>query len=197
MHIPVYAPKETLTASSSVVQPSTTPSVPNKRPVTMTSFTAGSSAFTNSVTTASEPPRKLQRTGPTKRPVAVPTATHTSVSRGVDCSVVSVEPNPQLSDRCSTDKSIRCPVAGCHPRPSSMSTDEYDDDFFQPLDSQTMLQQLFQHYCILYEDVLKSNPSVASEHALRHEEEVYHKSNKFTYRNVCIPGAAHFLGGAP
>lgn len=77
-----------------------------------------------------------------------------------------------------------------------MSTDEYDDDFFQSLDSQAMLQQLFQHYCILYEDILKSNPSLASEHALRHEDEVYHKANKFAYRNVCARRVAHHFGGA-
>lgn len=72
-----------------------------------------------------------------------------------------------------------------------MSTDEYDDDFFQSLESQTMLQQLYQHYCILYESILKSDPALASEHALRHEEEVYRKSNKFTYRNVRIPRDIH------
>lgn len=108
--------------------------------------------------------------------------------------VLSVESDPLSSDRCSTHKSAGSPVAGCHPRPSSMSTDEYDDDFFQSLDSQTMLQQLFQHYCILYESILKSNPTLASEHALRHEEEVYHKSNKFTYRNVCVPRVACHIG---
>ena len=108
--------------------------------------------------------------------------------------VLSVDPNPLFSDRCSTHKSASGPVAGCYSRPSSMSTDEYDDDFFQSLDSQTMLQQLFQHYCVLYEDILKSNPALASEHALRHEAEVYHKSNKFTYRNVCIFRVVRHIG---
>ena len=105
--------------------------------------------------------------------------------------VLSVDPDPLFSDRCSTHKSTSSPVAGCHPRSSSMSTDEYDDDFFQSLESQTMLQQLYQHYCILYESILKSDPALASEHALRHEEEVYRKSNKFTYRNVRIPRDIH------
>lgn len=88
VHIPVDAPKETPASSSTLVQPRTRSSVPNKRP--LTSSLAASSSSTNVSTVAAEPPRKLQRTGPTKKPVAVPTATHTSVSRSVDRSVVRV-----------------------------------------------------------------------------------------------------------
>lgn len=83
VHIPVDLPKETLAASSSsAVQPKTAALAPNKRP--LSSQAAGSSTSSNASPAPSEPPRKLQRTGPTKRPVAVPTATHTSVSRRLD-----------------------------------------------------------------------------------------------------------------
>lgn len=82
VYIPVDTPKEAPAASSSAVQSRTAASVPNKRPLSST--VAGPSTSSNVPPAASEPPRKLQRTGPTKRPVAVPTATHTSVSRRID-----------------------------------------------------------------------------------------------------------------
>jgi RNA exonuclease 1 len=49
-----------------------------------------------------------------------------------------------------------------------------------------MLKNLYEHFVVLYENVLLSNPTLASEHALRQEEEVYKKSTKLTYRNVRI-----------
>ncbi|KAH9938182.1 ribonuclease H-like protein [Fomitopsis serialis] len=139
VHIPVDAPKEAPVASSAAVQPKTAMSVPAKRPIP--SAAAG--------TSTPEPPRKLQRTGPTKRPVAVPTATHTA--SGVP--LIRVPP---------AQSQVAIPVR------------------------QAMLQQLFQHYLILYENILAQNPTLASEHALRQEEEVYQKSNKLTYRNAVI-----------
>lgn len=50
-----------------------------------------------------------------------------------------------------------------------------------------MLKNLYDHFVVLYEAVLPSNPTLASEHALRQEEEIYSKSTKLTYRNVGIP----------
>lgn len=51
---------------------------------------------------------------------------------------------------------------------------------------QTMLKTLYDHFIVLYRSIHPSNPSLASEHALRQEEEVYKKSTKLTYRNVSM-----------
>lgn len=48
-----------------------------------------------------------------------------------------------------------------------------------------MLKTLYDHFVILYENILRNNPTLAAEHALKQEEEVYQKSTKLTYRNVC------------
>jgi hypothetical protein len=47
-----------------------------------------------------------------------------------------------------------------------------------------MVKNLYEHFVVLYEAILPANPTLASEHALRQEVEVYNKSNKITYRNV-------------
>ena len=47
-----------------------------------------------------------------------------------------------------------------------------------------MLKSLYDHFTVLYHKILPANPTIASEHALRQEQEVYNKSNKLTYRNV-------------
>ncbi|KAJ7498823.1 ribonuclease H-like domain-containing protein [Mycena latifolia] len=55
---------------------------------------------------------------------------------------------------------------------------------------QAMLKTLYDHFTVLYEAILPTNPTLASEHALRQEEEVYKKSNKQTYRVAIIQCAA-------
>ena len=52
---------------------------------------------------------------------------------------------------------------------------------------QAMLKSLYDHFVVLYHKILPENPTIASEHSLRQEQEVYDKSNKFTYRNVWYP----------
>lgn len=49
---------------------------------------------------------------------------------------------------------------------------------------QAMLKSLYDHFIVLYRKILPANPTIASEHSLRQEQEVYQKSNKLTYRNV-------------
>ena len=49
-----------------------------------------------------------------------------------------------------------------------------------------MLKTLYDHFAVLYHKILPSNPSLAADHALKQEEEVYKKSTKTTYRNVCV-----------
>ncbi|KAJ7665529.1 ribonuclease H-like domain-containing protein [Mycena rosella] len=55
---------------------------------------------------------------------------------------------------------------------------------------QTMLKTLYDHFSVLYQVILPTNPTLASEHALRQEEEVYKNSNKQTYRVAVIHCAA-------
>ena len=50
-----------------------------------------------------------------------------------------------------------------------------------------MLKSLYDHFLVLYDAVLPQNPSLASEHALRQEQEIYERTSKPTYRNVIIP----------
>jgi RNA exonuclease 1 len=49
---------------------------------------------------------------------------------------------------------------------------------------QTMLKNLYDHFVVLYEHVSTANPTLAADHALQQEQEVYNKSTKLTYRNV-------------
>ncbi|KAI0353634.1 ribonuclease H-like protein [Trametes cingulata] len=55
---------------------------------------------------------------------------------------------------------------------------------------QAMLKTLYEHFVVLYEKILPANPTLAAEHALRQEEEVYSKSSKLTYRNAMISSIA-------
>ncbi|KAJ6515799.1 Rexo1 protein [Mycena sanguinolenta] len=55
---------------------------------------------------------------------------------------------------------------------------------------QALLKTLYDHFIILYDAILAANPTLAAEHALRQEEEVYNKSNKQTYRVAIIQCAA-------
>ncbi|EMD40752.1 hypothetical protein CERSUDRAFT_103131 [Gelatoporia subvermispora B] len=55
---------------------------------------------------------------------------------------------------------------------------------------QALLKSLYDHFVVLYEKILPTNPTLASEHALRQEEEVYKKSTKLTYRNAVITSIA-------
>ncbi|KAI0702903.1 ribonuclease H-like protein, partial [Cytidiella melzeri] len=55
---------------------------------------------------------------------------------------------------------------------------------------QTMLKSLFEHYKVLYEHISDKYPTLAAEHSLRQEEQVYSKSQKLTYRNAVISSIA-------
>ena len=49
-----------------------------------------------------------------------------------------------------------------------------------------MLKTLYDHFVVLYKTILPDNPSLASEHALKQEEDVYKISTKLTYRNASL-----------
>ncbi|KAF8974468.1 ribonuclease H-like domain-containing protein [Flammula alnicola] len=115
--------------------------IPAKRPA------VASPAKVTSI--SAEPPRKFQKVGPTQRPLAVPSASHTE--SGVPILRVN-----------AAQSQVPIPVR------------------------QTMLKTVYNQFVVLYEHVLSANPSLASEHALKQEDEVYKKSSKLTYRNAVI-----------
>ena len=47
-----------------------------------------------------------------------------------------------------------------------------------------MVTLLYNNFLTLYDHVLAQQPSLASEHAIRQENEIYTRSSKLTYRNV-------------
>ena len=47
-----------------------------------------------------------------------------------------------------------------------------------------MVKSLYDHFTVLYKAILPSHPTVASDHALKQEDEVYKSTNKMTYHNV-------------
>ena len=49
-----------------------------------------------------------------------------------------------------------------------------------------MLKTLYDHFVVLYNDILPQNPTIAAEHALKQEEELLKKSTKRTYRIVSM-----------
>lgn len=92
------------------------------------------------------------------------------------CNIASQDGVPVL--RVSPAQSqVAIPVRQvCYHSPSLFSvTDRY---------VQTMLKSLFDHFKVLYEHISDRNPTLAAEHSLRQEEEVYAKCTKLTYRHV-------------
>jgi len=57
-----------------------------------------------------------------------------------------------------------------------------------------MVKTLYEHYVTLYGPIHTANPSLASEHALKQEDEVYQKSTKGTYRVVRRHMLLSFVG---
>ncbi|TFK75814.1 hypothetical protein BDN72DRAFT_831251 [Pluteus cervinus] len=55
---------------------------------------------------------------------------------------------------------------------------------------QALLKTLYDHFAVLYSVILPTNPTLAAEHALRQEEEIYELSTKLTYRTAVIQCAA-------
>ncbi len=49
-----------------------------------------------------------------------------------------------------------------------------------------MLKTLYDHFVVLYDALLPTNPTLASEHAFKQEEEIYQAASKQSYRNVLI-----------
>jgi len=60
-----------------------------------------------------------------------------------------------------------------------------------------MLKSIYDHFVVLYNAVLPQNPSLASEHALRQEQEIYERTTKSTYRNTVITSIASLKNRPP
>lgn len=168
------------TSAPKVSNPSQSASlIPAKRPFEL-SASAGSSARDDA---AREPPKQRLRTIATSRSVAPSTTTQANVS------------NPAIfilrhkwypcADRRTRTQSQRCTISSCYSCPPGqyklLDASEHID--YLP---QAMLKNLYDHFVVLYEAIRPLHPTLPSEHALRQEEEIYKKSTKLTYRNVCI-----------
>lgn len=163
--------------SRSATQSKPQETVPAKRPAISPVKSSPSST---------EPPRKLQKVGPTQQPLAIPSAPTTevcSIKNDIvyQFAVLAFSLAFQLSE--SMLLSLRY----------HFLFDKYVAElklviptFICELLLQTMLKTLYDHFVILYHKILPLNPSLAAEHALKQEAEVYQKSTKTTYRNVCF-----------
>ncbi|XP_006460258.1 hypothetical protein AGABI2DRAFT_177880 [Agaricus bisporus var. bisporus H97] len=60
-----------------------------------------------------------------------------------------------------------------------------------------MLTTLYNHFTTLYSPISHLSPSLAADHALKQEEEVYKKSTKLTYRNAVIQSVAALKRRSP
>jgi RNA exonuclease 1 len=151
----------------------TQPAIPIKRPVVQTTSPP-----------TPEPPRKFQKVGTSQRPLAIPSASHSEVRSiyiYIYCltliSILVWRTNLEgqccsISGRCSCSTGLSFPF----PCKSHLI-----NSF-----GQTMLKTLYDHFVVLYKAILPDNPSLASEHALKQEEDVYKVSSKLTYRNASL-----------
>ena len=154
--------------------------IPIKRPVVQ-----------NTSLPTPEPPRKFQKVGTSQRPLAVPSASHSVVgfiNIYIYCltliSILVWRTNLEgqccsISGRCSGSTGLFFPLP-CESHPINLF-------------GQTMLKTLYDHFVILYKAILPDNPSLASEHALKQEDDVYKVSTKLTYRNASLIVLSLFL----
>ncbi|KAI0053566.1 ribonuclease H-like protein [Auriscalpium vulgare] len=141
-HVPSPQPVASTSASGSAI-PAKRPAAPSPSPSSSSSATV-------------EPPRKLQKLGTARKPLAHPTTTHAPTA--------TVGP-PVLRANAGVSK-------------IAIST------------RQAMIKALYDHFVVLYDAVLPQQPSLAAEHALRQEQEIYSRSSKITYRNAVITSIA-------
>ena len=136
---------------------------------------------------STEPPRKLQKVGPTQQPLAIPSTSTTEVC-GIKDDIVYQFAVLAFSLVFQSSESMLLSLR------YHFQFDKYVAElklviptFICELLLQTMLKTLYDHFVILYHKILPLNPSLAADHALKQEAEVYQKSTKTTYRNVCMP----------
>ncbi|TFK43452.1 ribonuclease H-like domain-containing protein [Crucibulum laeve] len=117
---------------------------------------------------------------PAKRPIS------TTLSRGPLSAGPSSEPPRKLQKVGSSTKPIAVPSASHTNTGVPIIRVNTAQSLVAIPVRQTMLKTLYDHFLVLYNTVLPLNPTLASEHALKQEAEVYKKSSKLTYRNAVI-----------
>jgi hypothetical protein len=50
----------------------------------------------------------------------------------------------------------------------------------------SMLKSIYDQFVVLYNGIFPQHPTLAAEHALRQEQEIYDRTSKVTYRNVIL-----------
>ncbi|KAG6378672.1 ribonuclease H-like protein [Boletus reticuloceps] len=103
----------------------------------------------------------------------------------------SSEPPPQRIRTASAPKPVRVPaqISQSSSGAPVLRVNAVQSQVALPV-RQALLKSIYDHFVVLYENLLPSNPSLASEHALRQEEQVYKNSTKLTYRNAVINSIA-------
>ncbi|KAF9247301.1 ribonuclease H-like protein [Melanogaster broomeanus] len=140
---------------------------------------------TTTVTPSTSSAHNPNPTVPIKRPFEL-TAQSASTSRNASLS----EPPPQRLRTATSQKPVALPTQSqTSTAVPVLRVNAAQSQVALPV-RQAMLKSLYDHFVILYESILPTNPTLASEHSLRQEEEVYKKSTKLTYRNAVINSIA-------
>ncbi|KAF7301748.1 Exonuclease domain-containing protein [Mycena indigotica] len=121
-------------------------------------------------TTQPPPPRpSTSSTIPAKRPLSTPSSPNEPPRKNLKVAPNRAVPTPQQPT--SGPPVLRINAAAS----------------FVPLPvRQALLKTLYDHFVVLYDDIPGISTSLASEHALRQEQEIYDKSNKQSYRVAII-----------
>ncbi|KAG8218586.1 ribonuclease H-like protein [Butyriboletus roseoflavus] len=179
-HAPDAALHTQLIATPSDPTPTPTPprTVPAKRPFELTVSTSrsepASTASQNRIRTeASRPSRPLPVISASSAFLALPPPHPPDTHRRVRPSSESM-PHSRWWPCLSARSAMAAPLARS----------------FLDRPPQAMLKTLYDHFVVLYENLLPSNPTLASEHALRQEEQTHKNSTKLTYRNAVINSIA-------
>lgn len=210
-----FTPVPTQSLVYNVPEPAVAKAVPAKRPAQsdapLTPRQVPSSSRPSYPENA-ERPTKFQKTGSAARPVALPTASSSPVSERrpmLYCSplIGILDWSSYPYDQCWAVKDTRFDAPGMSFASCPSSRSVLSAPPARALISfislsllcmltlwllhlfthiKNMLKSIYDHFVVLYNAVLPQNPSLASEHALRQEQEIYERTTKSTYRNVII-----------
>ncbi|THH19866.1 hypothetical protein EW146_g1402 [Bondarzewia mesenterica] len=123
---------------------------------------------------------------PAKRPAAVSASPSISTTKGFS----STQPPRKIQKVGTVQKPFAVPTASYTPTGVPVLRVNASQSKIPVSTRQAMLKSLYDHFVILYNALLPQDPSLASEHALRQEEEIYSRANKITYRNAVITSIA-------
>jgi len=176
LHIPIDEPKP-VAPSSAQSEDSNASTVPAKR----SALPPPSLAQSANGRSTDEPPRKIQKLSLSKK-APVHSVTHTPVMSPMSSYfITNFECRPVFLFLKSTQCNLKL----------LFRSDRFVQRFSYislttsiQMQCQAMVKSLYDHFTVLYEAILPSHPTLASDHALKQEDEVYKIANKMTYRNV-------------